>query len=737
MGIRGFESDVISNYADGVITSIQNDNLPANSVALGRNTKFHKIGPGVALLGTRDGFDVKNETQLVSGKPIQNLHYFKKLDSGTVLLTTQDGSGAASLYKWSGSVADLLSAGYTDGYFSFLNINNFALFVNGADMGKTDGVNVFQLGIDRPNSADWTAAAVAAGTDLPAGDYDVLITYYNANTNHEGPRSVDVKTVTIAGGERLRVVLPSLATVADAQVTHARIYIRQQTTSNQFFSIVDGTTPAIDADVLAFALDAAATTTVLFDTTQDTIDAFTTLAPGENENLLDPATPFKFIVTYRQRVIACDNYNIYWTPVGKPEGFNTVNDTEPVGVQDGEAITGMIVHDDTLIIFKRNRTYYLDGDDPETWVIRTLDPTVGNIAPRGFGVQDGSLYFLSLNGPQRWKGRQSPVEDINTKLVGAEFQPGIINFNRINETVCIRDNKNNFVAWSMHTFGEDRQSVVVPFNTQVERWMSSGWDCIDIDSSCQIINPDGSEEALYGDHYGNLYTTLPGKPDGIPFGTTYGGSSQLLSHSNTSTEIKPDISAANNSLIGRYIWIWRTDNDGTILGAVKRRITANTDNVLTLTPALTTVPVTDGGTPQTWKFSLGGIMHEMRTGFRNGGNSFYRKRIEFLFAELTSTVGTGDIIFQVFRDLNDITPKATSTQVIDSANNWDEALWDIATWDGVELNIHRVPVHTVGHSWQTRLLYLATNGQLIARKLGIQWLTKTKKAGRGGERIDS
>lgn len=770
MGVRGFESDVMDNFKDGVITSVTADNVPNSALRLARNTKFHNVGPGVSIFGTRDGFDVKTNDALFAGE-ILALHQVKRIDQQFVLGQINDSlASASSLYRWDGgTIATIIGSGddFSQERLDFADIGQFTYMVNGDQMKKTDGLTMSRIGIARPVAIAWTAANVAGGSSLPVGDYDVIITYYNADSGHEGPRSVDIKTVTVAGGEKLRVVLPSRDTVDDVQVTDAYIYIRQQATTNEFFRVVAGATPA-PGDTLSFSLAQSVTTTVDIDPTQDQIDAFITKAPGENDNLIEPISPFRFVASYRQRLMACDDEFLYWSESGSPEAMNTEDNKLPIATGDGERITGMIVHDDTLVIFKPNRTYYLDGDDPETWVLRVLDQTVGCISRKGYGIQEGNLYFYTLNGPHRWKGRQSGVEDINTDVVGNLFDGQQVDFTRPDEFFVALDDKNHYVGFSCPTFGESSSSVIIPFSTRLDRWMSSGWDGVNATCACLQTGIDGTQEALYGDEFGNLYTMLPGKPDGIPSTVTYTSSSLLTApipawDSGTAYEagevvsyfgtdyiatvlnlnndpvsflgtyweifdgsrIKIDATVPG-SLVGRYVWVWKTSNSGTILTAEKRIITANQANVLVLNPALSAEPNIP---TETWSYALGGIMQDMRTGFRSGGAPFNRKRIEFCFLQFTTTQPIDNGLLMVYKD-EAFDPSMTHALTATGVDVFDTALFDTARFDNLGLNTRRHAVKTVGRSWQTRIIYLATNGQFLWRKVGVEWLSKTRKAER-------
>jgi hypothetical protein len=486
---------------------------------------------------------------------------------------------------------------------------------------------------------------------------------------------------------------------------------------------------------------------VYINPTQAQINNYLTLAPETNDNLVSPETPFRLVVAHRQRMFGFDHSNMYWSDIGDPEAMNTVDNVIPVGITDGEPITGVVSYNDSLVIFKRNKTYYLDGDDPETWVVRLLNPTIGCVGPAAYGVLEGVLYFYTLYGPYRWAGSSNNFEDIATKLIGTTVDPANIVLNDTGQ-ICMIDHAEMSAMFAVKTLGSTTHNLILPFSTRLDRWTSNGWNGLDISAYCQIVTNNGESVAAYADTTGHIYVTQPECPDGLPFDawTSCRGVLQAVSGEGTGPEagnytlltiqqqtgpIDPEEPTGptgppvTSDLTGRYIWVWQT----ALADAQHLRITASSGPVMTVDPPARGISPTG---PTATHYALGGIMTDIATGFRSGGAPFSRKRIEFVYLELTDTSGENEIGVRVYKDLDALTPVLDTEISIDAEYAWDDdvSLWDSAIFDHNEMMNKRIPIRQVGRKWQTRLLALTTGSLLKLHRIGVQWLSKTKKAAR-------
>jgi hypothetical protein len=96
---------------------------------------------------------------------------------------------------------------------------------------------------------------------------------------------------------------------------------------------------------------------------------------------------------------------VWFSNIGDADTWTTATDYFDVGLDDGQAITGIGILDKFLVIFKENSIYILTGDGPSAW---KLSATVNNLVTIANGVGCAShrsivqvsndLWFMDQNG---------------------------------------------------------------------------------------------------------------------------------------------------------------------------------------------------------------------------------------------------------------------------------------------------------------------------------------------------
>jgi hypothetical protein len=711
MGARGFQQDIVENWAVGVITAVLADRLPDGAVPVSKNSQFYNLGPQTAIFGTRKGCQVQNTT--AEPDAIISQYFLNAASSNVHLVVNGDGD----LGSLSGGVVTSIDAAlFTNvaNQFSWQTADNLAFVVNGTDKFKTDGTTVWAFGIQQPNDAHWSIAASGGGSNLPAGDYNVVIAYYNSDTGHTGPESAH-KSVTIAAGQQITVTLPTALQINDAQVDFVKIFIEQADVKNEFYLAVAGTTPAITA-TNGWAVG---TVSVAFDATQTEISAFRILSPDVNNNY-PPPSGTKYLANHRSRMFAATNSAIYWSAVDAPESFNTTDHTLPVGEEDGENITGLAVLSDSLIIFKRNAIYALVGEAPENWEIVLVDKTVGCVSYSSIGYFNNTLFWMSLRGPQMWAGVDSGIVDITTELIGPNFDESHVDPDSLEDSIIIGHPVQNYVAWAITPADGTRNTVIIPFNFKLNRWMASEWNIVDVRSCTLVADSDGREWPMLGDYDGWIYKLGVSDADGLPSGVAASG---FLTGATTTTLTDTSLALTTNKLIGRYVYTW---NDTTgVRNAQRRRIASNTATVITVATAWSSLPQVGD------HYAIGGILLDWHSAFRHGGVPFFKKRIEFLFLEVNSSSTGVSCDVEVYKDLDNSHPILSRTLTVGVGDLWDVGIWDTAMWAAEGSGRFRIPIRNVGYNWQTRVIHMSTGEQLYIYRNAVQWQTKTKKTGRG------
>jgi hypothetical protein len=422
--------------------------------------------------------------------------------------------------------------------------------------------------------------------------------------------------------------------------------------------VADGTTPAI-SELNGWAVG---TDNVDIDVAQESIDVFRLLAPSENDNY-PPPDDAKFIVNHRSRLFAVTDNELYWSEAGFPEAFNIVNDNIPIGSEDGEPITGFAVLGDALVIFKKQSTYALIGEDPRSWSVEPIDATIGCVSYPSIASFDNKLFWMSLRGPQMWSSVNNQIADITTEIIGPNFEESAVDTDELSNSVAVGNPTQFYVGWAVAPKNRDRNEIIIPFHYKMQRWMSHRWDVVDV-RSCTVVNDSrGRGWPMISDYDGNVYQLGVTHNDGVPSGTPAQG---VVTSATSLTLTDSTATWTVDALKGRYVWVW--DEDEGVRTAQRKRIVSNTATTLTVYTSWTQLPSVD------WLYSLGGILLDWRSGFRHGGVPFFKKRIEFQFLELTATSLGVSCDLEVFKNLDEYNPIISRTLTLGAGDLWDVGL---------------------------------------------------------------
>mgnify|MGYP001188599169 FL=1 len=94
-----------------------------------------------------------------------------------------------------------------------------------------------------------------------------------------------------------------------------------------------------------------------------------------------------------------------WSNSFQPETWEEVNYWE-VKAGDGDEITCLRKHLDTLVIFKKHSLHVLSGTNLDDFRMEELDEKTGCVGPNAAVIDSAKLYFVSENGLYVWNGMQ-------------------------------------------------------------------------------------------------------------------------------------------------------------------------------------------------------------------------------------------------------------------------------------------------------------------------------------------
>lgn len=199
----------------------------------------YKLGPFLGINHKRADFDLRVRTNSVQGdylrdalnvdidnggnlrrrlapslvQVLSGAHSLHLLDGGSGLLVRDAVLYRVTLPAYSEVLVKTLSS---DARMSYQAAGDSLYFSNGTDSGRVLGSTAYPWALPRPAAPGLSSV----GGSLPAGLYQVVVSYYNSGTGEEGGVSPSAQVVVVADSG-VRVSLPGATTGA----THVRVYL--------------------------------------------------------------------------------------------------------------------------------------------------------------------------------------------------------------------------------------------------------------------------------------------------------------------------------------------------------------------------------------------------------------------------------------------------------------------------------------------------------------------------------
>lgn len=687
----------MTDWAEGVNTSIESDQIPPNASPRGRNAALTSIGGGKAVVSKRRGIKCTNPSQPVSGSPVVlGVSEFRRQSGGTFttyrLIASDNGR-----FDYQDNTDLMVSVGvnFTVGtYFpDFATMNNLAFIANGQDRKKFNTVpapGIQEFGITAPATAPTLADSGAAGNHN--GTYEARVTYYNSLTGHESSAGTTSTTVTVVSKQ---INWTNIPVSSDTQVDTRKLYLRNTTTQTNFYLV---------------STIGDNTTTIKTTNTLDT--NLITVGPDTAENNRPP-TGIKYLETYLSRMFAADDTTLYYSKVNLPEAFDP-DFTENVSPNDGQKITGLHAAQEILVIFKSNSMYGLYGPDPASWEIRLISPDIGCVANRSIVTIEGITYWWSEQGPVMWDGTGVP-RTIGADLISTTISPDSLNFAQLNLIHAVPDQTRSRVVFCVPEVGQSRCTAILPWNYRLMRWEGI-WDPMDLSCSMVTRDSNGQPYVYFGNYAGQIFRLWDSDNDGVLATTTSSGTFVASGTSISSfTDGAATFDTTGGKLIERKVTI--VDSNGVQMGSSRPRITGNTATVITLATSVS--GLTNGAT---YTYYIGGPDFQWDTYWADSGLPFHKKRFEFLYMQMkaTSTAVTVriDLAFN-FDTSSGQTKRVTFSTTAPSAT-WNSSLWDAASYGTLADVNARIRVGRTGRVWRVRIRNAAPDQSVTLTKVGMK-----------------
>lgn len=698
-------TEEVTNWANGVNTTAAADMLAPGFSPRARNSIIQLLGDGGSRAATRRGALTRNATPLTGAPGIIGGFQYKQ-KSGTKITLLVSDTGRLDKLNTDDTTTVINATAFTSGvhYPFFAVANNVCFIVNDVEGKKYDGTNLTAFGITRPAAP---TAVIAAGGAMTIGSWDVLLTYYNSVTGQESSASNTTTVVTNAGNQKINV---SWSAPADAQVTHVRVYVRDQAAGANIYRMVAGATPAPDATTGGFPV---ATTATVLDISAVQYAAFAILAPSTTEND-PPAAGLQYPTWHNNRLFLADTGNVYYSNIKDgtpyPESFNP-NNVEPISLNDGDIITGLYSMWGRLFIFKRFSVWMIEGTDPSSWTVSLVSPDHGAVSGRGITSVENVIYFWDgVTGPVAIESGGSPVP-FGKQLIEASIDYSVLNQTALTSMTVGVDEQTESVIWAVPEVTQTRNTRLIPFSYRAKKFHSEFWNPFDVYSIFTVETVDRLESLYFGGYSGQVFQWWAAANDGVPLATTTFGN-VTAAGSNTLTDSAASFANTGGKLVERYVYAISQDG----LTIQRNRITSNTGTVLTCvnnwSPALNT----------TWTYVVGAADWQIDTPWANG-EPFSKKKYEFAYAQVASSDQNVTVTMDVFINLDESAPRRTLTFMVSPGGGvYDAAtsLYDTTLFSAPQATFAKKRVGLTGHGWRIRLRHCSPDKSVSLSRIAVQ-----------------
>lgn len=457
------------------------------------------LDPGT--LDVRLGYD--SGPNAPNGQPIEGFHDYRQND-GTRIFIVKAGN---QLFRLDGNVftaiggADLVAGNLGQ----FLTLNNRVYITHGGDPKVTDGTNLFDWLITKPDFAPDAVPEGAVGDGKLIGTYSYKFVYFSSTFGQESPSSPATNQVDTAAGlevtstvvvDNQNVTLSNFLPTTDVRVDKFRVFRRKDS--------------AFESDWF-FVIEIPSSTTTFVDRTPDNDIDTSDIAPLTfDENF--PQGRFLAFNAGTMFVSGIDDEpnNIYFTQVnGKALGqFFTVDDR----------VTGLLSFQGELVVFTQSSIWLVSGNSASTLFPRRTIVGRGCLAPFSIVPVDNVIYFLSENGIYSYD--LSRISEVSRPVKPIWLDR---NFSRDFNMIGVHDYLNSAVWW-LYSDGvsTENDKILVYFyrNTAIFQKPSwCPWDIPDVQYCGLITDPaTNTREIKLGFKEGRVttYGKGGGNDDGTP-----------------------------------------------------------------------------------------------------------------------------------------------------------------------------------------------------------------------------
>lgn len=430
----------------GAITKV----LASRALNSSPDTQLKSLGIGVLHSTTDDSRTVVR----AAGTKIQTVDP----TTGATTNVTDDTVSAVSDFLGTASTQPVVFAPFNT------NAAGTQLWMAGGDLSALQGFTgstITANGTPVPTGSISTVVNLTAGGSfLTTGKYFYAVTFRKLNTQVIGNAALDVSATITSVTDTVTV---NLSTISNNDTTrYDDIYI--------YRSAVGGFTGFTTGDLIAQIPSTSTnyTDTGSYITTASNIPR----AAASIDNSVLPAGTFKYVTTFKRRLITCLNSTLYISDLDKPQSFPLANYiTLPTGGPitalgtvgvPSEYTTGA---DQYLCIWKEDELWVLTGDSPSNWELLFVDKT-GCVGQSLVVPFNGFITWVTYNGVYVWdgKGKPSRISRPIQTLFGVD---GDLDKSRLYQGYGAHYKQGNQVIWKLSSRVKGIQQYSLKMDTRL------------------------------------------------------------------------------------------------------------------------------------------------------------------------------------------------------------------------------------------------------------------------------
>jgi hypothetical protein len=264
--------------------------------------------------------------------------------------------------------------------------------------------------------------------------------------------------------------------------------------------------------------------------------------------------------------------------------------------------------------------------------------------------------------------------------------------------VGVADILNQRLLWAVPTTGSIQNNVIFPYKYKFNQWEATKWFGMDAASLAAVQDDSSTPYVFLGGYKGQIFRyggvfndgTPPGTPilitnpnpppamidSGRTRGIIEGFAASYTKNSVTIDTTTGELDTVGGGLTERYLF---TNSADRLERWQIKRIKSNTADTIELADGEEFNPIPGAGSKWTW--SVGTIGFRVQLPWQSFTAPFIKKRLEYGYFWVGSTIGSADIEAGLFRNYNEddllrlfLLPLG-SVGLIWDVGNWDQENW--------------------------------------------------------------